>query len=399
MSNRSGTRRKWLKRLLAVAMGCTIGCLLAEAALRTAEIGYPQLFAPDEFCGSRLRPATTGVWISEGHGHVSINSRGFRGPELSLGKPPDVCRIAILGDSFIEALQVDADETLCALLEKQFNDEASSDQRRYEVINCGVSGYGTAQELEMLRHHLLPLDPDVVLLAIYPENDIRNNCRSLEGDAARPYFTLGADGELCLDESFRTSVPYVTACSAYERGKAQLVNRCYVLQVLKQAKLNLTHPSPAMPPQTIEETLAESVQAARYVYEEPAAGEPRQAWSVTERLIQEMATTCRAERILLFVFTVSSAVQVYPDHAVRQRVLTRSKLDDFFYAEHRLQALCREAEIRFVPLATKLQEAADDSGDYMHGFANTRLGVGHWSRAGHAAAARILAETVSGALQ
>lgn len=156
MRSRKCARRKWLKRLLTVTMGCGLGCALSEMGLRTAEIGYPHFYAPDEYCGKRLRAATSGVWIHEGHGHVSINSRGFRGSELSLDKPPDVRRVAVLGDSFVEGFSVDADQTLCALLERRLNDAATSGRRKYELINCGVSGYGTAQQLEMLRHHVLP---------------------------------------------------------------------------------------------------------------------------------------------------------------------------------------------------------------------------------------------------
>lgn len=395
MSNQGGTRRRWLKRLFAVGLGCTVGCLLMEVALRLAEIGYPQLYAPDEYCGSRLRPATTGVWIAEGHGHISINSRGFRGPEISLPKPPEVYRIAVLGDSFVEALQVDDQETMCRLLEAHLNQDLGSRRKRCDVINCGVSGYGTAQELETLRHHVLPLRPDLVVLAIYSENDVGNNRRSLERDPARPYFTFGADGELRLDDSFRTSLPYLTASSSYERSKAWLVNRSYLLQVLKQAKLNLAErPASAKPPQTIEDELAASVRAAPYAYAEPAESEPKEAWSITERLIVEAAETCRAEQIHFIVFTVSSSVQVFPDAAVRERVLARLKLGDFFYADRRLQRFCRDSDIQFIPLASKLQSAADESGEYYHGFYNNRLGLGHWNQAGHAAAARILAEAL-----
>lgn len=74
--------------------------------------------------------------------------------------------------------------------------------------------------------------------------------------------------------------------------------------------------------------------------------------------------------------------------------MARVKLDDFFWAERRLQSLCGALNIHFFPLATRLREAADESGEYLHGFSNVRLGLGHWNQAGHAAAARILADAL-----
>ncbi len=386
-------RRRWFKRVLALGMGLTVSLVFAEVALRIAEIGYPQLYAPDQYCGARLRPSTTGVFVQEGHGRVSINSLGFRGPEISIEKPPNVRRVAVLGDSFVEALQVNDDETLCRLLEKKLNSDLAPEDRMYEVLNCGVSGYGTAQQLLLLHHYVLPLKPDVVLLAIYPENDVCNNRRSLEGDPARPYVTLDPAGDLHPDNSFRHSVPYLTACSAYERRKAKLVNRSFFLQLLKQAKQNALHATPsAPPPDNIEDELSASAEAARYAYVEPAENEQRQAWKVTERLIQELAKTCQSEQIRLVVFTVSTPIQVYPDTSVRDRALSRCHIDDPFYSERRIHDLCARLNVAFIPLASILQREADGLGTFFHGFSNTRLGTGHWNQAGHAAAARVLAD-------
>src|SRR5256886_11368120 len=44
--------------------------------------------------------------------------------------------------------------------------------------------------------------PDMVLLAFFPGNDVRNNSRALEGEKGRAYFSL-KDGKLFLDTAFR----------------------------------------------------------------------------------------------------------------------------------------------------------------------------------------------------
>ena len=48
------------------------------------------------------------------------------------------------------------------------------------MINFGVGGYGTAQELLTWREPASRYGADIVLLLLFPGNDLRNNVRSLE---------------------------------------------------------------------------------------------------------------------------------------------------------------------------------------------------------------------------
>jgi lysophospholipase L1-like esterase len=102
---------------------------------------------------------------------VTLNSFGFRGPEVSLQKPGSVTRIALLGDSSVFGQGVEDDQTLSAVLEGMITDTASSYDHRYQVINAGVRGYNTLQEAAFLRARVMPLDPDGVVLCITEIND------------------------------------------------------------------------------------------------------------------------------------------------------------------------------------------------------------------------------------
>lgn len=390
-SRHSSLRRRILLRAGAIALGVTLAFGIAEFGLRLAGIGMPSLYVPDDFCGSRLRPSTSGVWNREGHGHITVNSHGFRGPEISTVKAAGVFRIAVLGDSYIEALQVEEDATVCFQIQHLLNTANRIPNRKYEVINCGVSGYGTAQELQMLRHHVLELQPDAVLLAVYPENDIRNNLRSLDGDPARPYFTRDEHGTLVLDDSFRSSVPFVTAASAYERRKAFIVNGSHVLQVLKHAKERVVNTN-NMPirPASVETVLKASVEEAAYVYSESTNIEHQRAWQMTQYILEELCHECHVEKIPTFVFTVSSPIQCYPDPALRRRIADECGVSDLFYSERRIQRICSATTAEFYPLASALQKVADSSGEPLHGFPNSGIGLGHWNELGHHSAARIL---------
>ena len=65
-------------------------------------------------------------------------------------------------------------------------------EKKVEVINFGVSDYGTAQELIVLREKVWFYDPDFVLLAIFTQNDISNNSVALEKQKMRPFFSFWA---------------------------------------------------------------------------------------------------------------------------------------------------------------------------------------------------------------
>ena len=72
------------------------------------------------------------------------------------------------------------EDTFWSVMERELGQCALFAGRRVEVINFGVSGYGTVQELMTLRHYVWDYDPDVVVLAFTTGNDVRNNLRALE---------------------------------------------------------------------------------------------------------------------------------------------------------------------------------------------------------------------------
>ncbi len=95
---------------------------------------------------------------------VFSNSYGFRGVEVSRDKPAGVFRIVMLGDSITFGNSVSWNETFSYFLEQQLNETGGP--MRFEVLNLGVSGYNTAQELATLREVGLQFSPDLVVLNI-----------------------------------------------------------------------------------------------------------------------------------------------------------------------------------------------------------------------------------------
>ncbi|HKB15323.1 MAG TPA: GDSL-type esterase/lipase family protein [Planctomycetota bacterium] len=96
-----------------------------------------------------------------------VNALGLRGAEVSREKPRGITRALLLGDSFVFGLGVGEGETIAVRLEE----ELRARRPGLEVLNLGVPGYHTGQEVAFLRSEGLSLAPDAVVLVFYT-NDI-----------------------------------------------------------------------------------------------------------------------------------------------------------------------------------------------------------------------------------
>jgi hypothetical protein len=194
--------KKWLWLLLLAPLALELGVRAA---------GYSAVFwyRPDAQLGWTLRPGTQG-WFTKEYAtegrpvFVRINDAGFRDRDHSLDKPDDVFRIAVLGDEHSEAMQVELGQTWWALLGQQLEGCSLAGGKRVEMLNFGVTSYGTAQELVMLETAAMRYRPDLVLLQFTPLNDPQNNSFALAADKERPFYRLEG-GRLRIDDSFNAT--------------------------------------------------------------------------------------------------------------------------------------------------------------------------------------------------
>lgn len=92
------------------------------------------------------------------------NQHGFRDRPRDPSPSPDMVRVACLGDSFTFGQGVHFDDLLTVRLETALNADARRGQRRFEVLNFGVSGYDTAQERLLYEEIAAAYRPQIVLL-------------------------------------------------------------------------------------------------------------------------------------------------------------------------------------------------------------------------------------------
>ncbi len=112
-----------------------------------------------------VEPYSDRDWYNQ---YVQLNSRGFRDYEHTEEKPPGTFRILGIGDSYTFGVRVNFEDIYLTRLERMLNERYPS--RHYEVINMGVPGYGTMEELRLLRKKGLLYQPDLVIVG-YVLND------------------------------------------------------------------------------------------------------------------------------------------------------------------------------------------------------------------------------------
>jgi len=168
-------------KIALVALAPLAGVLLAELAVRAFHVGpIPSPGGEGDIARATGDPALRvenipGGWMRtiyfdrarnvvktvEAH----VNAQGFRGPEVALEKPPGTFRIACLGDSQTFGHGVGDDESWPANLAACLHERLPG--RSLEVLNCGVGGFETEEELALYEKRVRAFHPDLVLLGFF----------------------------------------------------------------------------------------------------------------------------------------------------------------------------------------------------------------------------------------
>lgn len=164
---------QWKLRLLALSLAGVCFLLLTEAAFRVflpvSDIPY---WETDPVVGYRHAPGLQGRFVSRLYNvRFRINNRGWNSlTDYTPSKGPGVRRVAIVGDSFVEALQVDVGKALGPDLERLLREEGQP----VEVHTYGISGASTAYAHDLLPLEVLRDRPDCVIY-LFIDNDLKDS--------------------------------------------------------------------------------------------------------------------------------------------------------------------------------------------------------------------------------
>jgi lysophospholipase L1-like esterase len=123
---------------------------------------------------------------------VRINSLGLRDDEFPVEKPAGEHRILCLGDSFSFALGVRFEDVYAQQLETLLSKQHPG--ARFQVINAGVAGYNTRQELIQLLAQGFSFSPDLISVGFY-WNDLLSEEEPLPDLAKTPMYDPDTPGQ------------------------------------------------------------------------------------------------------------------------------------------------------------------------------------------------------------
>jgi GDSL-like lipase/acylhydrolase family protein len=353
--------RGLLARAAMVIASIAVAILLTELALA--------IFLPQErsiWARTRdeivIHPASFETYYPQFKTWIRTNSWGMRDRPHGLEKPEGTFRILVLGDSFMEAVQVDFEQSLPSLLETELVERTG---RTIEVINAGVSGWGTDDELTYLERYGLRFSPDLVLIAMTLHNDVSDNLELEYHD-----FRHGRIVERPREEFSRLGWPLI-------RLREYIANHMHLYSVYSRLK---TLRRSQVGVQALNSHVISLIR--RQPDERKTAG-----WEMTRQLMDETREVARAAGAHTAVFLIPLFIQASPERL--DSFLSSQGLKPSDIELDQPQRLMAEwgarAAVEVIDLAPDFRAA------YAKGASLYLVDDGHWNRAGHALAAEIVA--------
>lgn len=167
-----------LQTILTLIAACLVLEGWARLFLFDDRIVWPIIHDPA--VGTRFKPNSPVVWTNGLDFRVleRTNEAGFLDRPLPpLARIPGSCRIAFVGDSFVEAAQVTIAEKVQVKLQQLM--AARRPHAPVEMMAVGFSGTGQLNQLGYLDAFVRPRKPDLVVLVV-GHNDFANNSSLIE---------------------------------------------------------------------------------------------------------------------------------------------------------------------------------------------------------------------------
>jgi hypothetical protein len=338
--------------------------------IRAADAGGP-LTRRDPELGWTLKPDVTWpVGSAPWENGLTTNAAGFRDAPHAEAKAPGAYRIAVLGDSFVFGSGVAQDAILTRRLAAHLGPG-------FEIVNLGVPGYGTDQELLTLRRWGKKLSPDLVLVGFF-WNDLMENVSDRIYGLPKPRFTVEG-GRLVPHPPAGFSAP-----STFARLDASLASRSHLWSLLRNGLSSagrIVGDAPEERPVSIDFSLKSP----------PASREAE--FALAFALLGAVRDEAASLGAPLGVFSVPPRFLV--ESAVGARLLKVYGLPEDAFEEDGFRRVREACEARGIPFVDLLpgfrREAAEGARLFLP------AGI-HWNAAGYDAAARHLAPAVRAGL-
>lgn len=307
-----------------------------------------------------------------------ISDQGFRDRHYDK-KDEDAYRILCVGDSSTMGHGVSFGDIYVKVLETLVNEQNLT--KRIEVVNAGTGGHGVWQELIMLEERGLALEPDMVILELHLQTDIRDALAQV-GKVMRSY---DPSWQKYLHNWRRQRRPRAARIlSRWSRGFAFAYDRYTQLRGFAQRRLRHRFRRSELPfpsPETERPWWIESCLSAYYP-------ELEEGWELLEDSVCQIANHCRERQIAFLAFALPALQEVYPVQF--ERLMRNLSLDPDLYdldkTSRLARELCQRNSIDFVETLDSFREERDNA-DHLYYVRD-----GHITARGHSLCAQILYE-------
>src|SRR6516225_310582 len=210
------------------AMELLFACIDATALRWILPVPPIALYGPDPESGYRHRANVSGLWLTEHRSLVTTSNLGLRDRNRDLAHD-GILRAVVIGDSFVEALQVDQSETAVAVAERIL----SSERPGTEVVNLGLAGARPAVEVARLQSEGRRLAPDLAIVMLSVETLLSPTAMD---DSEFTGYRRDGTGEFRLSYGFRDSQGYRFRTSRAGRLYYWLLDHSQVARIINARK-------------------------------------------------------------------------------------------------------------------------------------------------------------------
>ena len=337
-----------------------------------------------------LRPGSSGWFTREGESFVKINNIGSNDVKDRNSKPHNVFRIAVIGDSYVEALQVPATQSFWYLLESELNKKCTLPNKSYELVPLGVSGHGPVQYLNTLQTRAKDLDVDLSVILFTTGNDIRNVSPELELGASggsvnlsRTFLAISNDGtakiEIMNDPSALSRIHKYISANIKLIEQSNFLKLTYefsarVKNWIATKQSNTNTPSGPYSDDSI------------YLPDERLTQSWRNAKFLTEKTIELIGGYSKIKPVVAVIGTNPS--QVLPSSKKIEEISSDLNVPDLKEPNRFFSEILEKNQIQYVDLLKFIKI----NGEGIHGEAPNW--GGHWNRNGHKLVSIVLSQEI-----
>jgi len=328
------------------------------------------IYAREPYAGFGNRPGLSFEHRTmEFQAHYYINQTGFRVPrpdvEYTVAKSANIYRIMILGPSFAFGWGADYELSFAGVLQQLLRERGFAGEKTIEIINAGIPAMPLAPQLAWFERVGRRYEPDLVIQFVYGSMVVRNISEPLDAVDDEGYLvSLNSDTRWRWRERFK---------------KLATVFYGWVLWT----KLH----SLVQPAEKVGAVLGAGRDMVGWTEFDRTTPEVSEAIQVYDNLAGKVRAA--GARLLVVYVPLSYAIHRADENRWRHlgiRDITRQIAFNAAFVHY-----LNQCQIPSIDITQQLQKSAAEGGERMYYWLDI-----HWTPAGNAAAARAVAEYLTG---